>query len=936
MLMKKNKIKLKIFLLIISFILFLSFLGLGSIILAQKILPHEYQIKLIQAYPSLMSTLKITKTLDIFDFYAYFQKSKLPVYYLSISQKNLDKLEKDPKNNVKANFTYGDKAYKVKIKHKGFDKKHLAFKKKSWTILFDKEELFLDKYTKISFTVPVDRRYLVEELNMYRARKMDMLVPDTWMGELNINGKNSGVYFINQNFDQNFLALNQRYDQANLYQADLDYYGKIYKDINKWDKYVNEESSPINNHSDVYQLLEILKLNDQDFLQNIFNIIDKDNFYKWAVHALMTHSQQQDYLHNLRAYFDPTKGKFEFIPWDVLIYEPHADIDVDYNPLLTRVLLIPEFMHQRNTYLWDYVKDENNLQDDLAYYDKLTEDTAVGFKQDRVKQFSNKAVANYIKLYREFLIEIYKNNRKAFDYIHAWAMVHTGQNQDPNILSKLDLEIEAFAAQTINEISFAVPEVIDGEYKLILDNNNNNQLDTADKIIGQSSYDKEKKIYYFKDIPFTFHTKRKIPGYEILNSQKAPFKFEKTTYGIFISGTNNNGKISDVKIKLKNYFTKDITKLEVKYIYSELFQDFRKINLTQEEFLNSNNDYFYLDQDKIKVKKDVIITRDIIIPKNITVTMEPGTNLLISPKKSLISYGKIIAEGLKDQPITIKPVHQDNPWGVFGLVGENANGSTFNYILVENGSQTQINGIFFSGQFAAHFSDIEIKNSIFRFANGDDAVNIKNSKVHIENSYFAQNKFDAIDLDFNPEGIVKNCIFENNGNDSIDLGGTENIRIISNLIINSGDKGISIGENSQNITIINNTVIKSNIGIAIKDLSDPIVINNTLTENNIGISSYEKKSIFGDAKGTIYNSLIYRNKKNLELLKGNETNLENNFNIIENKNVEFIDPANYNYLIKNSNNKGNNEILNKYIKTDFSVTPVGIYQNTNYQKPFNL
>ena len=95
MLMKKNKIKLKIFLLIISFILFLSFLGLGSIILAQKILPHEYQIKLIQAYPSLMSTLKITKTLDIFDFYAYFQKSKLPVYYLSISQKNLDKLEKD-------------------------------------------------------------------------------------------------------------------------------------------------------------------------------------------------------------------------------------------------------------------------------------------------------------------------------------------------------------------------------------------------------------------------------------------------------------------------------------------------------------------------------------------------------------------------------------------------------------------------------------------------------------------------------------------------------------------------------------------------------------------------------------------------------------------------------------------------------------------------
>jgi len=191
-------------------------------------------------------------------------------------------------------------------------------------------------------------------------------------------------------------------------------------------------------------------------------------------------------------------------------------------------------------------------------------------------------------------------------------------------------------------------------------------------------------------------------------------------------------------------------------------------------------------------------------------------------------------------------------------------------------------------------------------------------------------------LDFNPEGIVKNCIFENNGNDSIDLGGTENIRIISNLIINSGDKGISIGENSQNITIINNTVIKSNIGIAIKDLSDPIVINNTLTENNIGISSYEKKSIFGDAKGTIYNSLIYRNKKNLELLKGNETNLENNFNIIENKNVEFIDPANYNYLIKNSNNKGNNEILNKYIKTDFSVTPVGIYQNTNYQKPFNL
>ena len=66
-----------------------------------------------------------------------------------------------------------------------------------------------------------------------------------------------------------------------------------------------------------------------------------------------------------------------------------------------------------------------------------------------------------------------------------------------------------------------------------------------------------------------------------------------------------------------------------------------------------------------------------------------------------------------------------------------------------------------------------------------------------------------------------------------------NINVSHNYIENVGDKGISVGEKS-NPNIISNTIKNASIGIAVKDLSSPILIDNLFINNLIALASYKK------------------------------------------------------------------------------------------------
>ncbi|MBT6068535.1 hypothetical protein HOG48_02145 [Candidatus Peregrinibacteria bacterium] len=274
----------------------------------------------------------------------------------------------------------------------------------------------------------------------------------------------------------------------------------------------------------------------------------------------------------------------------------------------------------------------------------------------------------------------------------------------------------------------------------------------------------------------------------------------------------------------------------------------------------------YQKGDQIILKKDINIKDTVTIPSNLELIIKPGVQIEIAKKESIISYGKIIAEGTKNNPIVIKSKGK-KPFGVFALIGEGANDSVIKFVNVKNGSETFYNNVYISGMFSAyHVGNITVANSKFEGSQSDDGLNIKYATATIVDSVFENNSADAIDLDF-VVGTVKNSTFDGNGNDSIDTSGST-VVIRENIIKKSGDKCISVGENSS-ATVENNLLSQCNIGIEAKDLSKVTATNNIFDGNKTALNAYQKKEFFGGATINVIDSVFKDNLK--------KSTLENTF-----------------------------------------------------------
>jgi type 1 fimbria pilin len=122
---------------------------------------------------------------------------------------------------------------------------------------------------------------------------------------------------------------------------------------------------------------------------------------------------------------------------------------------------------------------------------------------------------------------------------------------------------------------------------------------------------------------------------------------------------------------------------------------------------------------------------------------------------------------------------------------------------------------------------------------------VYSNKINLNKLKFVNAFSDALDIDVSADIRVTNSEFINPLNDSIDFM-ESNARVENCTIVGSGDKGISIGENS-NIYVLNTSLKKNNIGIAVKDNSMANISTSKFSDNTIHISAYKKNWQYGSA-----------------------------------------------------------------------------------------
>ncbi|RJQ31661.1 hypothetical protein C4572_01995, partial [Candidatus Parcubacteria bacterium] len=141
----------------------------------------------------------IPKILDLYFLPLSFGKSKLSAYEIIIDRDKLNKIyeetsigyccncmPEDADRYVDVEFITDGKNFKASIKPRGDCSNHWGYKKKSWRIKFEEENLFGEK--QIDLIIPSDREFVAEYLNNYRAKKFGLVVPEMKFVELKING----------------------------------------------------------------------------------------------------------------------------------------------------------------------------------------------------------------------------------------------------------------------------------------------------------------------------------------------------------------------------------------------------------------------------------------------------------------------------------------------------------------------------------------------------------------------------------------------------------------------------------------------------------------------------------------------------------------------------------------------------------------------------
>lgn len=452
-------------------------------------------------------------------FSAWARISKLPQYHLEISDKKWQKFLEDPRDKTAATLFEGNKEYKVKIKCRGWQLLHRENPKKSIAVLFE-DKLFHGK-NRIDLILPEDRHYVLEHFNNYRAKKMDLKVPDSQFVTLKINGKSFGVYYETAAFEQEFLALSHLPDTADFYEGEKEFYvgNYLFGQPAHWGKITNSTYAGVDeDYAHIDKLIELMFFRTKaELWEKASDLIDVESFARWQSHSLLTKSTHQNSRHNLRFYFNPAKGKFEFMPWDnlglhpAMIGAPIQRFPLHLNTLVDFLLSYPLYVQARNLQLWEYVKDDSNLEDDLAFFKQSWEDLRYDFYKDGMKKNNDQNVDQDISL--EFTVEdeirklmrVYETNFLSTRHNLEINQLEKGtitqcppsrnivekSNTNKKIACKIAIEINPLAASPaiIEQISFKLRQLsLNSETSILLafDENKNKLFeDDEDVIIGE-------------------------------------------------------------------------------------------------------------------------------------------------------------------------------------------------------------------------------------------------------------------------------------------------------------------------------------------------------------------------------------------------------------------------------------------------------------------
>ncbi|MEO2043721.1 MAG: CotH kinase family protein, partial [Nitrospinaceae bacterium] len=509
-----------------------------------------------------------------------------------------------------------------------------------------------------------------------------MITPNYHPVRLFINGDYKGVYIYLSQVNESLLR-QHKVMPGSIYFGDsaaLNERGvrNLWDKAGFWVKKSSRNAEQKHNREDINFFIAAQHQQDEKaFYDSFVNYFDQEKYNTFIAIDRIVGTSHHDYGHNHKVYFDPYKGKFEPIEWDVREWTAKKDKDISANPLLLRLknnpILDAEIDRKAFSILNAYNKDffSNEM-------DRIIKDVWNDLSRDHLKDnaiINHKISSTWVSI--PFTMKEYKS-WMAIDKLLI--------NKRIDILQNLyESTTLSYSREKISNDKFLIKIKVDGEAPATLALGDNIEL------VGRLPWNLDSKptknIRLYPGRKFIKDGRERhsellgrddvinVPQYyEIIVKAEDPSSFKSLTATNYITG-------KPVTVKMEN------------------------VIIEYDDAVIHPKDIINRKKQSVNFSGTVKITETLEFDEYTNVSISAGTTFHIDKGKSLFFYGKVVALGTKEKPIKFMSADLNKPWGIVAVHGKSTKGSIFNYVEFENGSTDSHRLINYTAPFNIHDTD---------------------------------------------------------------------------------------------------------------------------------------------------------------------------------------------------------------------------------------
>ena len=342
--------------------------------------------------------------------------------------------------------------------------------------------------------------------------------------------------------------------------SSFDGWDPIFEDMAYWSKFTESAVSSHDSYEELnllFSLMEPGAHEHPDFINQVKTFFDVNQLVQWYAHSLLSGN-----LHvggdNLRLIFDPSRGRFEPIPWDVFLISPRPLLSLPGNPLWNEVFAIPEWRTEVYRFLWEYVNDKKKVNADLDEATRLRSLIERAAYRDPLKLPSNRQVKNDLDARSEQI-------RMNFEFLHKELQVsellityripsHSVAAQGVGLI--LDVTVRGPVASFLSEMTVPLSIVSGGDI-VVLRDNGNGEIGEEDSIVPL----KRTKGITEDVITFSANNMILFPEQENVTDIGLPVGVPHTLHRFFIKGVRVRANDLPLQSNFKNAVTKKPSQL---------------------------------------------------------------------------------------------------------------------------------------------------------------------------------------------------------------------------------------------------------------------------------------------------------------------------------------------------------------------------------------